>query len=494
MAPVPRLPVAVLLAVLAALVVPPLAAAAPQQLLVLDAHGRVHARADRWLPPPDPAPSRPPASGTAADRGARVALARAAATRTVPQVLDALLAAGRLDAGRHAIYRAIYDRSVRTLRRLGGARRRELGAVLANVRALAAGGLLSPERCALSFETLERNRTWWASKPLLGLGQRVSFSPSRLVWQFYPGQGLQVQWLGTFGKANGFWYAKDDAGLRAILDEAVALAVPRAGGIAWESLFAFDGGRPPWVSGLSQGTGIQALSRASVRLANPAYLAAAAGALGIFRVAAPTGVRAVTPLGAHYLQYSFAPRLHILNGFVQALNGLSDFVKYGGGADGPALLAAGLAQAAAEVPTFDTGAWSLYARPGSESSLSYHVLLRDFLRSLCQRVPQPAIFCATAERFTADLTTPPVLALRPTSARAKRPASVRFTLTKASRVTLTLLRAGRPVLTRTVQLAHGTRSLGFTPIKAGPLAVRLRAVDLAGNAATASGAIAVRRR
>ena len=85
-------------------------------------------------------------------------------------------------------------------------------------------------------------------------------------------------------------------------------------------------------------------------------------------------MRVATPLGAHYLQYSFAPRLRILNGFVQALNGLADFVKLGGDADGRALLAAGLAQAQAEVPTFDTGAWSLYARPGGESSLSYHVL------------------------------------------------------------------------------------------------------------------------
>jgi D-glucuronyl C5-epimerase C-terminus len=487
-----RTPVAVLAAVLAVLVAPGIAAAAPQ-LLVVDAHGRVHARTDRGLPPPDPAPSRVAATGPTARFAARSARAARSAT-TVGQALDALLAAGRLDPERHALFRGIYSRATRTYARLRGARRRELGAVLANVRALAAGRLLTPERSALAFLTLERNRSWWSARPLLSYGQRVSFSPSRLIWQFYPGQGLQVQWLGTFGKANGFWYAHDDEALRGLLDEAIALAVPRAGGLAWESLFAFDGGRPPWVSGLSQGTGIQALSRASVRLADPRYLGVAQGALGIFRTPAPTGVRLATPLGAHYLQYSFAPRLHILNGFVQALNGLADFVKLGGGADGPALLAAGLAQARAEVPTFDTGAWSLYARPGGESSLSYHVLLRDFLRSLCQRVPQPPVFCATAERFTTYLHTPPTLALRPMSARAGGPALLRFALSKVSTVTLTLLRSGRVVYTRRAQFVRGTGTFGFTPIKRGPLVVRLRAVDAAGNAAAVTGSIAVRRR
>ena len=48
-----------------------------------------------------------------------------------------------------------------------------------------------------------------------------------------------------------------DDDLRALLDEALGLATQRAGGIAWEYLFHFDGGRPPWVSGLAQGTGLR---------------------------------------------------------------------------------------------------------------------------------------------------------------------------------------------------------------------------------------------
>ena len=56
------------------------------------------------------------------------------------------------------------------------------------------------------------------------------FAGSQLVWQYYPGQGIQVQWLGTFGRANGlFQQTGHDDELRALLDEALGLASARAG-------------------------------------------------------------------------------------------------------------------------------------------------------------------------------------------------------------------------------------------------------------------------
>ena len=36
----------------------------------------------------------------------------------------------------------------------------------------------------------------------------MRFSGSRLVWQSYPGQGIQIQWLGTFGRMNQLFLAK----------------------------------------------------------------------------------------------------------------------------------------------------------------------------------------------------------------------------------------------------------------------------------------------
>jgi D-glucuronyl C5-epimerase C-terminus len=417
----------------------------------------------------------------------------AQAATTVPAALDALLASGAIDQARHDAWEKSFDDAKRTLRRLHGTRRRQLSAVLDNTRALAAGGLLTAARAPLAFLTLQRNRAWWAGGRLLRYGERLSFSGSQLVWQYYPGQGIQVQWLGTFGRANGLWQSKThDDELRALLDEASRLAVPRAGGIAWESMFGFDGGRPPWVSGLTQGTAIQAYSRAAVRLQAPPYFEIARAGLGIFRTPPPEGVRVATPVGAEYVQYSFNAGLHILNGFVQALNGLFDFAALANDDEGRALFAAGEAQARVEVPTFDTGAWSLY-RPGRESDLGYHVLLRDFLRGLCARVPQPAVYCTEADKFTAYLRQPPVLALKSTTARLHKPSKITLTLSKVSTVSVVLLRRGKPVLARSARFGYGRHAFDFRPRHSGALEVRLRAVDLAGNVGTVAGKIAVRK-
>jgi hypothetical protein len=413
---------------------------------------------------------------------------------TVPAALDALLAASAIDQLHHDAWAQDYDAAKKTLHKLHSTRRRQLDAVLSNTRAIAAGGLLTAQRAPAVFLTLNRNRAWWAASPLLRYGQRVMFPGSQLVWQYYPGQGIQIQWLGTFGRANGLFEAKTrDAELRALLDEALGLAVPRAGGIAWESLFSFDGGRPPWVSALSQATGIQALSRAAARMQEPRYFEGARAALGIFRVAPPEGVRVDTPVGAYYLQYSFNAGLHILNGFVQALNGLYDFAAFANDPDGRALFAAGEAQARLEVPMFDTGGWSLY-QPGKESDLGYHELLIDFLRGLCRRVPDPTVYCDEANKFTAYLRQPPVLALQSTSARLKKPAKLTFTINKISTVSLTLTRRGKPVLVRSARFGYGRHAFAYRPRRRGALGVHLRAVDLAGNVGAVTGRIAVRIR
>jgi D-glucuronyl C5-epimerase C-terminus len=389
------------------------------------------------------------------------------------------------------------------LKKLTGFRRVQLRAVIANVDATARGGLFTPTRLPSVFLTLARNRAWWASAPLPAAGQRTTFSGSQIVWQFYPGQGWQIQWLGTFGKANALWMVRTrDADLRRLLDEALGLAVSRAGGIAFEYLFTFDGGRPPWVSGLAQGTGLSALARGAVRLKDDKYFAAARSALGIFKVKPPVGVLRETQAGAHYLQYSFAPKLRIANGFAQSLNGLHDFAALANDAEGHTLFAAGEAELRHELPAFDTGAWSLYSKVGGdgvESDLGYHKVLRDFLRGLCDRLgkdggsPDPKVYCDAARRFTTDLTTKPKLKLTPPERlRAKAAASLRFTLSKVSTVRLTAVRGGKTVYDHTARLGYGAHRVTLRPSRPGRLVLRVQAVDLAGNAGVAQATVKVR--
>ena len=93
----------------------------------------------------------------------------------------------------------------------------------------------------------------------------------------------------------------------------IPLATKRAGGIAWEYMFQFDGGLPPWTSGLSQGTALQVLARDWSRFKEPTVLSAAQEALGIFQTPPPCGVR-VDELAREYAEYTYAPTDRILNG------------------------------------------------------------------------------------------------------------------------------------------------------------------------------------
>jgi D-glucuronyl C5-epimerase C-terminus len=416
----------------------------------------------------------------------------AAKTPTVASEIDRLVAAGTVAPEAGGAYRATYDDAKTRLKKLTGARSVNLGGVIHDLDGMAARSQLEPSRLPALFLTLQRNVQFWTTAPLPAAGYRTSFTGSELVYQFYPGHGMQIQWLGTFGKLNGYWTGgkRYDARAGALLDEIKSLASERAGGLAWEYLFPFDGQSPPWVSSLAQATGLQAMARSATRLnrQEDVFPVALAG-LKIFQAAPPTGVRIRSGNGAHYLQYSGLAKLKILNGFIQSLVGLYDFANLTGDATALSLFQDGDRAGRAEVGTFDTGAWSLYSRGSStrESDLSYHTLLRDFLTQLCTRTQAPQ-YCSAEQHFTAYLTTPPVLTYVP--ARGK----VRFKLSKISRVAVTIKHGSRVVSTLAPGvLGRGTKTFS-APKKAGTYAVTVSATDLAGNPATTTGKVTVKKR
>jgi hypothetical protein len=434
-------------------------------------------------------------------RAPRMTATTAARRKTVIGELKRLLAAGAIDLPTYQQRRASYEEARRVVRKLSGRRKLELGAVVGTLEGIAARGGLTASRLGPLWLTLERNRQWWTTAPLPANGQRVGFEGSELVWQYYPGQGIQLQALANFGKLNGLWQGKvyDDR-LSQMLDELLTISVDRGGARAWEYYFTFDGGRPPWVSSLAQGTGLQALARAAVRLQRQQEIfPVAAAGLAIFQLPPPTGVRVPSPsgTGAHYLQYSFDSRLYILNGFIQSLNGLDDYAGLTNDPAAPALFQEGVAAARAEVPTFDTGAWSLYSRGDSthESDLSYHKLLRDFMKGLCDRT-EDAVFCGAEANYDRYLVEKPSLAVVSKRIRGGQAGALRFTLSKVSRVGVRVTKAdGTALLVRQAGVfGYGRRSIAWTPPRHScACTVTLTAVDLAGNTGSATGPIEVLR-
>jgi hypothetical protein len=461
---------------------------------------------------------------------------------TVASALASLKSSGAITEAAYAQYTAAYTAAERSLKKLSGTRKAELQSVIANVRQMAAASEFTPTRLPVIFLTLEKNRQWWTTEPLIASRERVSFPPSKIVWEYYAGQGVQIQWLGTFGEANGYYLSgHENENLRQLLNEVIPLATQRAGGIAWEYMFHFDGGAPPWTSGLSQGTALQVLSRAYSRFKEQAYLTAAQQALGIFQTPPPQGVRVQTAAGAEYAEYTYAPSDMILNGFIQADVGLYEYASITKDPLGLRLFAEGDAQARAEVPHYNTGAWSMYDQYG-ESDLNYHELLTEFLQHLCEKTrkgppfagaPAPAptstpssspgggsstggasaariserattaqtpiagdeIYCTTAQQFTADLHTPPVVSLLSTKLSTSSRAGVQVSLSKVSDVHITVRRGNTIVWSNGATVERGKpKLLWVTPTQTGSYSVTITATDLAGNFSTASGTIVLSKR
>jgi hypothetical protein len=366
----------------------PAAPAAAAPVLVFD-HGRVTREEDPFAPPVSPAElrARPPA---------RVAASGDVAP--VRNALGSLLRRGLISQSDFDERSKDYDDALFIRNQLAGTPRRELTAVLSALNSFASRGVLDPSRLPVLWLQLNRNVEWWGLNGRVpAAGERVRFSGSRILWQYFPGQGLQFHPLANWGRAEALIQDGFVPNAQEFLAELLPLAAQRGGALAWEYYFYFGGGRPPWTSGLSQGTALITLAASARKVGDPVSLDALRRALRLYELPTPTGVRVRTRLGNFYAEYSFAPRLRIINGFIQALNGLWDVQ----GLDPRAafLFRAGDREARRELPYYDTGRWSRYDNTGALSPLNYHVLLRDFLRDLCSR-SRIGIYCSKAAKFT----------------------------------------------------------------------------------------------
>jgi hypothetical protein len=469
---------------------PGTAAAAP--VLVLGPHARVHERNDRFLSAVSITPMPATVPRPRATARARPAVARSKQPPvTVKSVLAALQRRGSITAAQYSQTLKAFNGALAAEKHLTGTRQTELEAVTESVHQLAVTKQLTASRLAAVVATLNANKTWWTTGSIPAPDQRIQFSGSQLVWEYYPGQGLQLQVLGTFGEADGMYTAgpSEYPAMEQVLSEMIPLASRRGGGTTWEYYFTFDGGSPPWTSAMSQATGLEALSRAYLATNNPYYLQVAASAMAIFSKPPPVGVTVPTTLGVRFLQYTFAPSLLIINADLQTLIGLDAYGQVSGNTTAQALFAKGNAEAMAVLPSFNTGAWSLYS-PGVEDDLSYHELVTGFLQELCTITTAP-VYCTTAQQFTADLTTPPVLTDLTTTAKPRKPFGLSFRLSKVSQVGIVVTRGTSTVFSTSASFGYGVRTFTVPALRAGTYGVRLAATDLAGNFARITGTLTI---
>jgi hypothetical protein len=382
--------------------------------------------------------------------------------------IAAAVAAGRLPADQAATDRAVVLRAASLWKRLPAARGDALRAVLADVAAVA--GTYNEPRAAALFGMLKENADYLGSHPLLGRAHQDIADADGVIYRYFPGHGFQFHPLGNFGALNAAVASGDQERTRRLADALVARGVGNgAGGLVWEYYFRYQGGRPPWTSGMAQAVAAQALARASQMLGDPALATAAQQA---YRAIPGVLVRQVAA-GPWIKLYSFAGTV-VLNAQLQSAISLRDYAAITGDAGADALATSMRTAAASAIAQFDTGYWSYYALPSADSPLDYHL----YVVSLLQRLAKlDARFAAAATRFLAYTHQPPAFKLADPSSGQP---GVLFWLSKPGTVTLQVAATAKRL-----SLSDGWHRIPWaTGTRARLLPVHLTARDYAGNSAS----------
>lgn len=400
-----------------------------------------------------------------------LALAGAApATSVTPVERAALkaLATGRVDPSTRAQGRAEVLRAAFLARVLPSGRREPVSVALGELASFA-GKLTQPRALALIGE-LKANDDYFA-RHYAPTPKTDITDADGVVYRYFAGRCFEYHPLANFGALNARVAAGDAAGAQRLADALVARGVyEHGGGIGWEYLFPFSGGRAPWLSGMAQAVAAQALARTAALV--PAEATMLMGKARAAYQAIPGGLLTSVAAGPWIRLYSFTST-QVLNAQLQSVLSLQ---SYATAAQDPQ--AAALAQrmeraAAAMLPRFDTGYWSYYALPNDPSTFDYHDFVVQLLRRLAPSDPR---FADAAVRFARYEKEPPAFRLANGSLGA-----VSFWLSKPA--TVSAVTAAGP--SRSVSLDGGWHTLSWPePKRPGIYPVRVTAVDYAGNRAS----------
>src|SRR6266566_1093790 len=392
--------------------------------------------------------------------------------------IDRALALNRIDSTEAADYRSDASAAADVLPKLPSSRYRNLAAVVQQVAGFWKG-YDSPRGLTL-FAMLAFNTRWFASHWDQKPGKDVFDTSDGIWYRAFPGIGFQFHPLENFGKLNNFVAQKNATRAEQLAQSLLDRSVVRSGGLAWEYYFRFEGGQPPWISGMAQAVAAQAMSGAGTLLTDATLTSASQR---VYKTV-PSLTRLVQT-GPWIRLYAFNNDT-VLNAQLQTIVSLQDYAAQT--ADQAATDLASQLQAAAVgmLPRFDTGYWSLYSLGGTEAPLDYHQYVVRLLGILSKRTQDPTL-TSYAQRFGDDLRHPPVVkegaapgAIYPWPQDGYRDsARYVFWVSKRSTVRLQIDHAGSPVV-----VPRGWHAVLWSPgrIQAGIYTPNLHAVDVVGNA------------
>src|SRR5437667_446979 len=405
--------------------------------------------------------------------------------------IDRAAAANRINSAEAAEFRDDASGAASVLPKLPSSRYKNLAAVVHQVAGFWKG-YDSPRGLTL-FAMLGFNTRWFASHWDQKAGKDVFDASDGIWYRAFPGIGFQFHPLENFGKLNNFVAQKNSTRADQLAQSLLNRSVVRSGGLAWEYYFRFEGGQPPWISGMAQAVAAQALSGAGTLLADPSLTSASQR---VYKTV-PSLTRLVQT-GPWIRLYAFNNDT-VLNAQLQTIVSLQDYAGRTGDQAATNLAAQLQAAAVGIVPRFDTGYWSLYALGGAAAPLDYHQYVVRLLGILSKRTLDPTL-TTYAQRFGNDLREPPVVkqgaapgAIYPWPQDGYRDYA-RYVVWVSKRSTLRLNDA--PQLGKPVVVSRGWHTLIWSPgrVKPGTYSPTLRAVDVVGNPSdTELAAVEVRR-
>ena len=379
----------------------------------------------------------------------------------------------------------------RSRKRVSGARKVEMTGQLRNLNQMAARGSLTASRLVPLFLQLQRNREWWSHGPLLASGARVVLRGLRARLPVRPRRGAADPPAGQLRQAQRAVAVQGRRRPHGAADGRAAAAGGRAAPAAsrGSTTSTSAAARRRGCRASRRAPALQSMARAATqgRAGRPRLPRAAARASTIFQTRTPSGVR-VPGRRRHALRAVLVraraadpQRLHPVARRPVRLRARS-------AADPEAQRLYDDRQRARAArrsrPTTPAPGRCTPAAPTQhESDLNYHGSLRDFLDSLCDRTGS-RVYCDTRRQLQPRTSRRTRASGRhPLAARRASAGTLRFRLSKISRVSLSLRRGGKVVYSYTGDArATGRAASRVTPPKkAREYDVRITATDLAGN-------------